>query len=343
MPGLENDAVRHDREARRIVSRWRSLTGGRDVRDRDRRTLVACSGGADSTALVLVLAAGAGDIVVGHVMHDIRAAEETAAERDRVAGLAAGLGLGFVEASVRVRDLPGNTEGNARRARYRELERMGREAGCPFVATAHQANDQMETLLMAMLRGAGIGGLSGMPARRALGTRGIELVRPMLEVGRTDAERLCGLAGVAWAADPTNADISRLRAALRHGPVAAMEALRPRGVVRAAEAAERLREVRGLVDDLAGEVVGRAARLEDGFEWSRAAFAGVHPAVLSAALRRAYGELHGGRHADRLAARSVRRLVAAIGEAGGGERRYAWKAAEVVVGSQAVTLRRVPG
>ncbi len=220
-------AVQRDAAARAVLRRWRELTGGSGTRDPDRRTLVACSGGADSTALVLALADS--QPLVGHVVHDLRDRAETSAERDRVASLAAGLGLGFIETAVAVRALPGNAEANARRARYRALEALASRAGCPFVATAHHAGDQLETMLMAMLRGAGIGGLAGMPASRALGRRGVLLVRPMLGIGRADAERLCTLAGVGWATDPTNADISRFRAALRHGPLRALEAMRPGG------------------------------------------------------------------------------------------------------------------
>ncbi len=353
---LDLDGVRSDRASRRVVSRWRELTGGSAVNDGDRRTLVACSGGADSVALVLMLiaavGAAGGEIVVGHVLHDLRPASETKADRDLVAGLAAQLGLGFVEASVAVREQPGNAEGNARAARYRELERMAWEAGCPFVATAHHANDQVETMLMAMLRGAGIGGMAGMEPRRELGGsggRGVALVRPMLEVGRTEAERVCRLAGVAWATDATNADTEKLRSGLRHGAVKAMEGLRPGGMERAAETAARLREVAGLVEELAAAFVAKADRKADGegktppysFSWLRADLVCEHPVVVSAALRQAYQELHGGKYADSLRARSVQRVLVAISEVTGGKRCFEWKGVEVVVGSEAVTLRRI--
>ena len=374
-PEINLDAVQRERLTRQVVARWRVLTGGRTTSDRDRRTLVACSGGADSVACALMLAAGTGTraaagpgpgveagpasgIVLGHVVHDLRPAEETRADRDLVAELAARLGLGFVEASITVQDKPGNAEANAREARYRQLERLAWEAGCPFVAAAHHANDQVETMLMAMLRGAGVGGMAGMPPRRTLGDRGVVLVRPMLEVGRAEAERLCSLAGVAWATDSTNADTSRLRAGLRHGAVAAMERLRPGGMARAAATAARLREVAELVDDLA-EALGRKAKrtggetgreIKEGADspprptslgWSRAELAATHPVILAAALRSAYTELHQGKQADSLPARSVQQVTAAIREENRTERTFSWQGVEVVVGSQTVTLRRI--
>jgi tRNA(Ile)-lysidine synthase len=331
-------AVQRDAAARAVLRRWRELTGGSGTRDPDRRTLVACSGGADSTALVLALADS--QPLVGHVVHDLRDRAETSAERDRVASLAAGLGLGFIETAVAVRALPGNAEANARRARYRALEALASRAGCPFVATAHHAGDQLETMLMAMLRGAGIGGLAGMPASRALGRRGVLLVRPMLGIGRADAERLCTLAGVGWATDPTNADISRFRAALRHGPLRALEAMRPGGAARAAELAEHLREVGDLLRALAEAVVRDATANGSGLRWDRPRLAAEQRVVAGAALRLAYGGMHAGRFGDRLPARSVREVLDAIGDGRGGERRFVWKAAEVFVRAGEVELRR---
>lgn len=333
--------MRADAAARRIVAAWRGLTGGRSVRDRDRGTVVACSGGADSTALAVVLAlAGEEAVTIGHVEHDLRPEPETLAERDRVRELAERLGVEFAEASVAVRDLPANAEANARRERYRELERMAFEAGRPFVATAHHADDQLETMLMALVRGSGVRGLGGMPVRRGLGGRGIGLVRPMARVRRSDAERICTLAGLEWATDPTNADVSRLRAAVRHGAARELGSLRPQGAERAAAAAAQLREVADLLEGLAAEVLERATVGEREIRWERGEFAGVHRAVVGAALRRAYGLLHGGRHADRLPARSVGRVVGAIGEGGGGARRFDWRGVTVEVTARDVVLRR---
>ncbi|MCC7387540.1 MAG: tRNA lysidine(34) synthetase TilS [Phycisphaerales bacterium] len=331
-------AVQRDAGARAVLRRWRQLTGGSHTRDPDRRTLVACSGGADSTALLLALAGA--QPLVAHVVHDLRDPAETAAERDRVAALAAALGLGFIETSVAVRALPGNAEANARRARYRALAALASRTSCPFVATAHHAGDQLETMLMAMLRGAGVGGLAGMPATRALGRRGVILVRPMLAVGRADAERLCTLAGVTWATDPTNADISRFRAALRHGPLRALEAMRPGGAARAAELAEHLREVGDLLRTLADAVVRDAAPTRQGLRWDRSRLAAEPRVVAGTALRLAYAGLHAGRFADRLPARSVREVLDAIGDGRGGERRFVWKASEVFVRAGEVELRR---
>lgn len=338
---IDTPAVRRDPAARAVVRRWRQLTGGSATRDHDRRTLAACSGGADSTALVLALAGVGRVLTIAHIVHDLREPADTHAERDRVAQLAAGLGLDFVECSVAVRAVPGNAEANARRARYRELERLAWETGCPFVATGHHAADQLETMLMAIVRGTGVGGLAGMPGARPLGARGVRLVRPMLGVGRDDAERLCTTAGVGWATDPTNADISRLRAALRHGPARELASLRPTAPERAAELAEHLREVHDLLRTLVATVIDGAQASEGVFAWARPGLSSQHPAVLSAALREAHSRLHGARHGDRLPARTVREAVNAVRANDGVPRRFDWKDTEVLVSPDRVTVRRV--
>ena len=263
--------------------------------------------------------------------------------------MAARLGVGFVEASVAVRDAAGNAEGNARRARYVALERLAFEAGCPFAATGHHADDQLETVLMGLLRGAGVRGLGGASPWRGLGTRGVMLVRPMLGVVRADAERVCDSVGLDWAVDATNADESRFRAGLRHRVVPRLREMRPSASARASEAAAQLREIGDLVEGLGEALFAESTRVERGFCWDRGLLERSHPAVVSAGLRLGFAALHGGRFADRLPARSVRLVVGAIGC--GGEcgtprtnrdvKRFVWKDTEVTVSPREVTLRSI--
>lgn len=212
-------ALRRDAAARTIARAWRTLTGGGRGRDASRRTLVACSGGADSAALVLALAAHAQDqsaVVVGHVVHDMRPRKQVLAERDRVRVLAESLGLGFVEVPVRVRGVKGNAERAARDRRYAALAQLASEAGCGWIATGHQGDDLLETVLMRLVRGTGVRGLVGVHESRPLEGSAVTLIRPMLGTTRADAERICELAGWTPNVDPTNADTTRLRARLRH-------------------------------------------------------------------------------------------------------------------------------
>ena len=211
-------ALRRDPASKVIARAWRSLTGGGRGRDAERRTLLACSGGADSSALVLALAAHAQSpsaLMVAHVVHDMRTRREALAERDRVRTLAAQAGLEFVESAVKVRAAKGNTEGVARDRRYAALAGMATQARCSFVATGHQGDDLVETMLMRLVRGTGVRGLVGIHESRPL-TPGVTLIRPLLGITRADAERLCDLAAWSPNHDPTNLDTSRLRARVRH-------------------------------------------------------------------------------------------------------------------------------
>jgi tRNA(Ile)-lysidine synthase len=194
--------------------------------------LVACSGGADSTALAAAAAARAQDlslhVVLGHVDHALRADSQEDAER--VARLAAALGLPFRGARLasltrEIRAL--GLEAAAREARYDVLEKLAREAACDRIATAHTRRDQAETILLRLARGAGPGALAGIRRDRTLAS-GVRLVRPLLGVPREATEDLCERLGLSFSRDPHNSDPERARARLRAVWPALLEALGPR-------------------------------------------------------------------------------------------------------------------
>ena len=210
--------------------------------------LVACSGGADSVALLLGLARLApvpGRLVVAHVEHDLRAAA-AAADREFVARLAARLGLPFVWRRVAVAAAPRGGEGleaRARRLRYEFLEEAALERGARHVVVAHTADDQAETILHRLLRGTGIAGLAGMPAARQLAP-GVSLLRPLVDVPRATVRAFLATAAQGWREDETNADTRLARNFVRHellaraaaGPYPAAAA----GLVRLGRQAERV-------------------------------------------------------------------------------------------------------
>lgn len=294
---LDLRRVRRLGASRRIVARWRDLTRGG-------RTLVACSGGADSSALLLALAASERErLAVGHVVHDMRERSEALADRDAVRALAETLRAPFVEAEAPMGE--GNIEAALRRARYRALAGLARANGCGFVVTGHSADDQLETVVMALARGSGLRGLRGAAETRSIGD-GVTLARPMLGVTRDEAERVCAVGGVSWRTDSTNADTTRLRAALRAGPLRDLLALRPAAARRAAESAALVRDAQELVEARAHEVFG------DGFGWPRAALRAERAVVVGEGLRSAAVRLREGKGADRLTARVVRLAVEAV-------------------------------
>ena len=220
------------------------------------RLLAACSGGPDSVALVLGLdelrRASRIDLVVAHVHHGLRG-EEADAEALAVRDLAERLGLPHVErrrdaAAERARRRRGLEEA-ARAVRREALEEMRLETSCDLIALAHTMDDQAETLLLRLVRGAGADGLSGIPARNGM------FVRPLLGFRRHDLRRVLLAAGLAWSSDPTNWAPSSARSLVRE-LVERLEVTLNEGFVeRACETALLLREESAFLDGLAREAL----------------------------------------------------------------------------------------
>jgi tRNA(Ile)-lysidine synthase len=306
---------RGDPTVRGIARSWRRLTGGtRRGADRARRTLIACSGGGDSCGLVLALAAAVSEpnelFVVAHIVHDLRAQKAALADASVAESLASMVGVPFVRASIQIRTRPGNAEANARRARYRALAGLAVEQGCPFVATAHHEDDQLESMLMALVRGSGPPGLSGVAAQRS--EEGCRIIRPALGVASVELRRLCTEAGFQWTEDATNADRSRLRAALRHGVVPELKRLRPRVAAGAQRAAGMLRDAGAVVNDRARGLLAEARAAGDALTWDRAALSRERGITLGCLLKLAADRLTAGRGQDRLGTSALRAPIRAI-------------------------------
>lgn len=327
-------AVRRHPTARRVILAWRRLTEGGKT---PLPTLVACSGGSDSTALAVMLAAVSGEVVLGHVVHDLRDRGEALADRDAVRELAGRLGVAFAEAAVAVRREGGNAEGAARRLRYRALAEMARAHGCGFVATAHHADDQLESMLMALVRGAGARGLSGItPSRRLAG--GVTLVRPMLSVTRAEAEALCDGFGFSWQTDATNFETGRLRAALRARVLPVLEELRPGAAARAARGAGLVRGAAGLLAREGARVAACGAWSAESVVWERSTLRRVEPVVLGEALRASFARLTGGAGLDRLSGARLEAMVRAVRSGSGEPKRFVIGSVEMEVGRVFVRL-----
>ena len=175
--------------------------------------LIACSGGADSVALLAAAVEAGLHAAVGHVDHGLRAA--SADEAEAVRALAIGLGAPFYLERLEGLEVRGpGLEAAARVGRYAALARLAAQAGAAVVATAHTRRDQAETLLLRLIRGAGPGALAGVRRRRVLAP-GVGLVRPLLEVPRSATEEFCRVRGLAFSSDPHNSDLARTRARLR--------------------------------------------------------------------------------------------------------------------------------
>lgn len=295
---------------RRIVRSWRALTGGSAIRDDARPTLLAVSGGADSSALAIALAGKPGIKAIGHVVHDLRPAAQAEADREFVEQLGQKLSLPVRVERVRVGK--GNAEGNARAARYAALASVADAFGCQYVAVGHHADDVLETMLANLIRGAGVRGLRGPAPRRTL-SHAVTLVRPMLHTTRVQAEAICHAKNWQWAHDATNEDPGTadapLRAALRARVLPVLEELRPGAAARAARAADAIREAARVVEQSADAQWSAVVTTQDGdLEVDRVAFAACPSAVREGLLRRAIAHL-GNRGHDRLSAATTRSLT----------------------------------
>ncbi|WP_446211724.1 tRNA lysidine(34) synthetase TilS [Micromonospora sp. IBSANI012] len=182
----------------------------------DGAVLVACSGGADSLALAAAtafvaprLGRRAGLVTVDHGLQ-----EGSAGRAEAVARWAVEAGLDPVEAvPVTVAGRPGGPEAAAREARYQALVDAARRHRAAALLVGHTRDDQAETVLLALARGAGPRGLAGMPERRELD--GVPLLRPLLDVTRDDTRKACAALGLTPWDDPHNADPSYARARVR--------------------------------------------------------------------------------------------------------------------------------
>lgn len=169
--------------------------------------IVACSGGPDSLALLALATERGLEPVAVHVDHGLRAGSDR--EAIVVTEHAARLGMTCRSVSVAI-GAGANVEARARVARYDALERVRAELGATSVLVGHTADDQVETVLLNLLRGSGSAGLGGMPIRRGA------IVRPLLELRRADTQALCAALEFEPVRDPSNDDETLRRNWIRH-------------------------------------------------------------------------------------------------------------------------------
>jgi tRNA(Ile)-lysidine synthase len=228
--------------------------------------LLAVSGGPDSMALLhgaaRVVASGRRRwaLTVAHLDHALR--PDSADDATFVTDAAAALGL---PAKVQRTDVGAlaRTEGRsiedaAREARYRFLEDVAPTGG--LIATAHTADDAAETVLLNLLRGSGLAGARGMPARRG------RVVRPLLGERHDNLRRHLDEAGIGYRLDPSNTDPAHLRNRVRAELLPLLEDLRPGVVERLGRYARLASDDDGLLDEIAAAELARRTGA-DGIDW----------------------------------------------------------------------------
>ena len=197
------------------------------------RVGVAVSGGPDSLALLLLSAAARpGKIEAATVDHRLR--PESAAEAELVARLCTQLEVPHATLAAQWAGTPSSAvQQRARDERYRLLGAWLTERSLAALATAHHADDQAETVVMRLNRGAGVRGLAAMrPAARVPGSA-LPLIRPLLGWRRAELESICAAAGLEPADDPSNRDVRYERVRVRRD-ISAVGWLDPEAVARSA-------------------------------------------------------------------------------------------------------------
>ena len=247
--------------ARALLAEWRR----RRWPLRGERVVVAASGGADSTALLLALGElkGAGllgvELTAAHLNHGLRG-ESAEGDARFAESLAREYGFGFVTAradvGARANDSGDNLEQAARRARYEFLAEAALSVEAAAVLTGHTLDDQAETVMLRLLRGSGSEGLGGMRPERSLEEGGrVSLRRPLLEwARRADTEGYCRARGVEFRADEMNEDERFARVRVRRTLLPLLETFNPR-------AAETIARAAGLLREESSALEGFAARL----------------------------------------------------------------------------------
>lgn len=261
------------------------------------RLVLGLSGGPDSLALLHALYRLGFHPVVAHLDHALR--PESAREAQAVEAMARELKLPFHSRREDVAALA-NTAGQsleeaAREARYRFLFEVAEAEGAGAVAVAHTADDQVETVLMHLLRGAGTSGLAGMEARSLPNpwSETVALVRPLLGTWRAEIEDLCVREGLQPLRDASNQDTTFFRNRLRHELIPTLESYNP-GIKRALlQSAEILRADRHLLEQLAAEAWPAVLRRQgDGYlGLDRSAFREQPLALQRLLLRSAFAAL----------------------------------------------------
>ena len=315
---------------RATIRRYRMIASGKPV-------VVAVSGGPDSLCLLDVLVNLHAELMctlhVVHLDHRLRGAQ-AAAEAAFVAEIAERMGIAATIEAVDVRALAAerhlNLHAAGRLARYRLLAQVALTIGAQAVATAHHADDQAETVLLHLVRGAGVEGLRGIrpvvawEEWRAIGDMNDDalavsptdrhaprLIRPLLEVARADIETYCVERGLVPRRDPSNVDRRYLRTRIRQDVLSVLATLNPQIVAALGRTASACAETADFIEQELDRVWAALTLTQtDRLTFDGRCWRDLHPALQHAAIRRAYALIGGS---DTLGYDDVTRACDAVG------------------------------
>lgn len=215
--------------------------------DADTPILVGFSGGADSSALLLMLKAyseqSGAKIYAAHINHGIRGSE---ADRDEIfcKEFAKSLDIEFFSVKLNVPEIAKKSgesiESAARRLRYEFFNKIMAERSIPILATAHNADDNLETVIFNLTRGAGLSGLCGIPDSRP--TENGIVIRPILAMEKRDIIAFCEEHNINYVTDSTNADNEYTRNKIRNQIIPLLKEINSGVVKNTSRATESLKD-----------------------------------------------------------------------------------------------------
>ncbi len=297
-----------------LAARVRRTIRRLDLAPRRARIAAAVSGGADSVALAHVLKElqDAGECTLAGLAHLNHRLRGDAADQDEAfcRSLAARFDVPFesdgAEVSVLARQRRVSVESASHDARYEFLERAATRLHADRIALGHTRDDQAETFLLRLLRGAGPHGLGGMYPRAGV------FIRPMLDCSRSEVRDYIRVQGIEYRDDATNRDTTIPRNWVRHDLLPALERFSPAAVRVLARDAALARDDAAVLDALAGSALDRIGNEEGGaFRLNCAMLADEPPAIARRVVALALGRLAGCRfvgfeHLDRIVALASR-------------------------------------
>lgn len=245
---------------------------------REDRVLAAVSGGPDSTALLLALQESGYRVTAAHFDHALRDGSDQVARQ--VADMCARIGVPLISERRAVAMPKGSVQAAARKLRYDFLDRARIQAGADVVAVAHTADDLVEGVVLHLLRGCGLAGFRGMPARRG------HYVRPWLRVWRSEVHAYLADRGVTAHQDPANEDTRYARVWVRQQILPAFERDRPGITRRFHAAAMRASRLHDAVSHSAAAALARET-------FGRKEMQSMQPATAAETLRLMYARAGG--------------------------------------------------
>jgi tRNA(Ile)-lysidine synthase len=269
-----------------------------DMLPRGARVLVALSGGPDSVALLHILRTleARGELVVAgaaHFNHQLRGAEADADEsfcRDLAAGTGIPFLAGRADVAARARESGRSLEDAARQARYEFLNEAADSAGADAIAVGHSLDDQAETFLLRLIRGAGPAGLAGIRPRAG------RVVRPLLDISRAELRQYAAEHGLGFRDDSSNADVRIPRNRVRLELLPLLSQFSPAIAATLAREAALAREDEEFLDRLAIESAASIVLVESGtVTVDVAGLTALPPALASRVTRKAVAAAAPGR------------------------------------------------